>query len=39
MPHPEWILDDHLHPNDTGSLEYAQLISQVITDSLGLKEN
>lgn len=38
MPHPEWIMADHLHPNDDGAREYAQLIDEVITESLHLKE-
>ena len=37
MPHPEWILDDHLHPNDEGSKAYAELIRSEINKDLGLK--
>lgn len=37
MPHPEWILDDHLHPNDTGSAAYAELIRSEINKDLNLK--
>ena len=38
MPHPEWIMDDHLHPNDAGSQAYAQLIAEQITADLSLEE-
>ena len=38
-PHPEWILDDHLHPNDQGSAAYADLIHSEINKDLNLKGN
>lgn len=38
-PHPEWILDDHLHPNDQGSIAYAELIRSEINKDLNLKGN
>lgn len=37
MPHPEWIMDDHLHPNDAGSQAYAQFIAEQIKADLSLE--
>lgn len=30
--HPEWLWDDGIHPNDEGSVQYANLIQQSIND-------
>ena len=38
-PHPEWILDDHLHPNDEGAVAYADFIHSEINKDLKLKGN
>ncbi len=32
--HPEWLWDDGIHPNDEGSVQYANLIQQSINDVL-----
>lgn len=39
MPHPEWIMDDHLHPNAEGSQAYADFIREEIEKDLQLSED
>ncbi|TCS81407.1 hypothetical protein [Pectinatus cerevisiiphilus] len=35
--HPEWLVNDHIHPNDEGTVQYAKLLHDTMAQTLAVQ--